>query len=99
MREEYEAIAGAGIVLQLDSPDLAADYHVGFQDLTESEFLKQAEQQGEVLNHALANVPAASARLHGATTSLATREGQRWVRPRVRPRRHDDTARRRRSDN
>jgi 5-methyltetrahydropteroyltriglutamate--homocysteine methyltransferase len=64
MREEYEAIAGAGIVLQLDSPDLAADHHVGFQDLTESEFLKQAEQQVEVLNHALANVPAASARLH-----------------------------------
>ncbi len=38
--------------------------HTGFQDLTESEFLKQAEQQVETLNHALANVPAGSARLH-----------------------------------
>jgi 5-methyltetrahydropteroyltriglutamate--homocysteine methyltransferase len=64
MQEEYEAIAGAGIVVQLDSPDLAMARHTGFQDLTEAEFLKQAEQQIEALNHALANVPASSARLH-----------------------------------
>jgi 5-methyltetrahydropteroyltriglutamate--homocysteine methyltransferase len=64
MKEEYEAIAGAGIVVQLDSPDLAMARHTGFQDLTEAEFLKQAEQQIEALNHALANVPASSARLH-----------------------------------
>ncbi|MGA3002757.1 MAG: cobalamin-independent methionine synthase II family protein [Acetobacteraceae bacterium] len=64
MQEEYEAIANAGIVVQLDSPDLAMARHTGFQDLTEAEFLKQAEQQIEALNHALANVPASSARLH-----------------------------------
>ncbi|MEJ0016916.1 MAG: cobalamin-independent methionine synthase II family protein [Acetobacteraceae bacterium] len=64
MREEYEAIAKAGIVVQLDSPDLAMARHTGFQDLSEPEFLKQAEQQIEALNHALANVPASSARLH-----------------------------------
>jgi 5-methyltetrahydropteroyltriglutamate--homocysteine methyltransferase len=64
MQEEYEAIAGAGIVVQLDSPDLAMARHTGFQDLTEAEFLKQAEQQVEALNHALASVPASSARLH-----------------------------------
>jgi 5-methyltetrahydropteroyltriglutamate--homocysteine methyltransferase len=64
MQEEYEAIAGAGIVVQLDSPDLAMARHTGFQDLTEAEFLRQAEHQVEALNHALANVPASSARLH-----------------------------------
>jgi 5-methyltetrahydropteroyltriglutamate--homocysteine methyltransferase len=64
MREEYETIASAGIVVQLDSPDLAMARHTGFQDLTEAEFLKQAEQQIEALNHALENVPASSARLH-----------------------------------
>jgi 5-methyltetrahydropteroyltriglutamate--homocysteine methyltransferase len=64
MQEEYEAIANAGIVVQLDSPDLAMARHTGFQDLSEAEFLKQAEQQVEALNHALANVPASSARLH-----------------------------------
>jgi 5-methyltetrahydropteroyltriglutamate--homocysteine methyltransferase len=64
MKEEYETIAAAGIVVQLDSPDLAMARHTGFQDLTEAEFLKQAEQQIEALNHALQNVPASSARLH-----------------------------------
>ncbi len=64
MKEEYEAIANAGIIVQLDSPDLAMARHTGFQDLTEAEFLKQAEQQIEALNHALENVPASSARLH-----------------------------------
>jgi 5-methyltetrahydropteroyltriglutamate--homocysteine methyltransferase len=64
MREEYEAITGAGIIVQLDSPDLAMARHMLFQDQTEAEFLKQAEQQIEALNHALANVPASMARLH-----------------------------------
>jgi 5-methyltetrahydropteroyltriglutamate--homocysteine methyltransferase len=64
MKEEYEAIASAGIVVQLDSPDLAMARHTGFQDLTEEQFLSQAEQQVEAMNHALANVPASSARLH-----------------------------------
>jgi 5-methyltetrahydropteroyltriglutamate--homocysteine methyltransferase len=64
MRPEYEAIAKAGIVVQLDSPDLAMARHTGFQDLTEAQFLTQAEQQVEALNDALANVPAGSARLH-----------------------------------
>ncbi len=64
MQPEYEAIARAGIVVQLDSPDLAMARHTGFQDLTEEQFLSQAEQQVEALNHALANVPAGSARLH-----------------------------------
>jgi 5-methyltetrahydropteroyltriglutamate--homocysteine methyltransferase len=64
MKEEYEAIASAGIIVQLDSPDLAMARHTGFQDLTEDQFLTQAEQQVEALNHALSNVPAGSARLH-----------------------------------
>ena len=64
MREEYEAIADAGIVLQLDCPDLAMARHTGFQDLSEAEFLKRAEHQVEALNHAVANLPAGSSRLH-----------------------------------
>jgi 5-methyltetrahydropteroyltriglutamate--homocysteine methyltransferase len=64
MQEEYEAIVNAGFVLQLDCPDLAMARHTGFQDLTEQEFLKRAEHQVEVLNHALRNVPASSLRMH-----------------------------------
>jgi len=64
MREEYEAIAGAGLILQVDCPDLAMAGHTSFQDLSEGEFLKRAEHQVETLNAAVANIPATSMRLH-----------------------------------
>jgi 5-methyltetrahydropteroyltriglutamate--homocysteine methyltransferase len=64
MREEYEAIVGAGFVLQVDCPDLAMARHTGFQDLTEQQFLARAEHQVEALNDALRNVPASALRMH-----------------------------------
>jgi 5-methyltetrahydropteroyltriglutamate--homocysteine methyltransferase len=64
MQEEYEAIVGAGFVLQLDCPDLAMAHHTSFQDLSEVDFLKRAEFHVEVLNHTLRNVPAEQARIH-----------------------------------
>ncbi|HEU0156591.1 MAG TPA: cobalamin-independent methionine synthase II family protein [Stellaceae bacterium] len=64
MQEEYEAIAGAGFVLQLDCPDLAMAHHTSFQELSEADFLKRAQFHVEVLNHALRNVPADRARIH-----------------------------------
>ncbi|HEY5208539.1 MAG TPA: cobalamin-independent methionine synthase II family protein [Stellaceae bacterium] len=64
MKAEYDAIAGAGIVLQIDCPDLAMSRHTGFQDLTEAEFLARATEQVEVLNHAVRDIPADRMRLH-----------------------------------
>jgi 5-methyltetrahydropteroyltriglutamate--homocysteine methyltransferase len=64
MREEYEAIAAAGLVLQVDCPDLAMSRHTGFQALSEAEFLARAAFHIEVLNHALARVPADMVRIH-----------------------------------
>jgi 5-methyltetrahydropteroyltriglutamate--homocysteine methyltransferase len=64
MKEEYEAIVGAGFLLQIDCPDLAMARHTAFQDLSEEEFLKRAEVQVEALNYALTNVPAESVRMH-----------------------------------
>ncbi|HEX4999642.1 MAG TPA: cobalamin-independent methionine synthase II family protein [Terriglobia bacterium] len=64
MRVEYEAIVQAGFILQLDCPDLAMARHTGFQDLTEAEFLKRAEHQVDVMNHALRNLPSDSLRMH-----------------------------------
>jgi 5-methyltetrahydropteroyltriglutamate--homocysteine methyltransferase len=64
MQDEYEAIVNAGLTLQLDCPDLAMARHTGFQDLSESDFLKRAEHQVEVLNHSLRNVPASRLRMH-----------------------------------
>jgi 5-methyltetrahydropteroyltriglutamate--homocysteine methyltransferase len=64
MRDEYEAIARAGFVLQVDCPDLAMARHTTFQTLTEAEFLKRAQFHVEALNHALAKVPAGQVRIH-----------------------------------
>ncbi len=64
MKVEYEAIVAAGLVVQIDCPDLAMSRHTGFQDLTEAEFLKRADVHVEALNYALENVPAESARMH-----------------------------------
>ncbi|MEQ8651912.1 MAG: cobalamin-independent methionine synthase II family protein [Kiloniellales bacterium] len=64
MKQEYDRIYKAGVVLQLDSPDLAFGRHVIFKDLSDAEFVKRAERQVEVLNHALRDIPAEAMRLH-----------------------------------
>jgi len=64
MRHEYEAIVESGLLLQLDSPDIGLGRHVMFNDLSDAEFLKQAELHIEVLNHALRNIPGDRVRIH-----------------------------------
>lgn len=64
LQPEYEAIANAGLLLQIDCPDVAMSRHTGFQDLSEADFLKRAAFDIEALNHALANVPANQVRVH-----------------------------------
>ncbi|MGE0734068.1 MAG: cobalamin-independent methionine synthase II family protein [Alphaproteobacteria bacterium] len=64
MRQEYEAVAKAGFVLQIDCPDLAMGRHIQFASLSLADFRKNAELHIDVLNHALANVPADRLRLH-----------------------------------
>jgi 5-methyltetrahydropteroyltriglutamate--homocysteine methyltransferase len=64
MKPEYDAIAAAGFVLQIDCPDLAMARHTGFQELSEKEFLERAEYQVEALNHAVRDIPADRMRMH-----------------------------------
>ena len=64
MRKEYETIAGAGLDLQLDCPDLALSRHMLFNELSDAEFIKVAESHVEALNHALAGVPEERVRVH-----------------------------------
>ena len=64
MRYEFETVAKAGIMLQLDCPDLAMGRHIQYADLDLPEFRKRAELHVEALNHALENVPKDMARLH-----------------------------------
>jgi len=64
LKEEYALIIEAGFVLHLDCPDLAMARHIGFQDLTETEFLKQSEGHVEAMNYALEGIPAEKVRMH-----------------------------------
>ncbi len=64
MRNEYETVAKAGIVLQLDCPDLGMGRHIQHADLSLPEWRKKAELHVEALNHAVANIPAEQLRLH-----------------------------------
>src|SRR5467141_1322661 len=64
MKHEYEAVAGAGFVLQVDCPDLAMGRHIQFADLSVEEFRKMARLHLEALDHALTKVPSDRVRLH-----------------------------------
>jgi 5-methyltetrahydropteroyltriglutamate--homocysteine methyltransferase len=64
MRHEYECVAKAGFVLQIDCPDLAMGRHIQYADLSLSEFRKRAQLHIEALNHALRNIPAEQLRIH-----------------------------------
>jgi 5-methyltetrahydropteroyltriglutamate--homocysteine methyltransferase len=64
MKVEYDAIHRAGLLLQVDCPDLAMGRHIQFDDLSVPEFRKKAALHIEALNHALADIPADSVRLH-----------------------------------
>ena len=64
MKTEYEAIAASGLLLQIDCPDLAMGRHIKYRDETTEQFLKHAEEQVEVLNHATASIPPDRMRMH-----------------------------------
>ena len=64
MRAEYEAIAAAGVTLQIDCPDLAMGRHIQYADLSVAEFRKRARLHVEALNHAVAAIPPERVRMH-----------------------------------
>lgn len=64
LRLEYEAIVAAGLLVQIDAPDLAMGRHTMYRNRTVEEFLRLAAMHIEVLNHALRNVAAERVRMH-----------------------------------
>lgn len=64
MKVEYEKITAAGLLLQVDCPDLAMGRHIRFRDADTATFKKAAQAQVEALNYALRNVPADRVRMH-----------------------------------
>ncbi|MEM9952382.1 MAG: cobalamin-independent methionine synthase II family protein [Chloroflexota bacterium] len=64
MKVEYKKITEAGLILQIDSPDLAMGRHIRFRNVDLATFRKAAQRQVEALNYALENVPAEQVRMH-----------------------------------
>ncbi|HEX2390135.1 MAG TPA: cobalamin-independent methionine synthase II family protein [Casimicrobiaceae bacterium] len=64
MRDEYETIASAGLVLQIDCPDLGMGRHIQYAELSVAEWRKKAQLHVDALNHAVRNIPAEQLRMH-----------------------------------
>lgn len=64
MKAEYETIVAAGLDLQVDCPDLALSRHMIFTELSDADFIKQAELHVDALNHALRDVSKDKVRVH-----------------------------------
>ena len=64
MRAEYEGLTQAGLLIQIDAPDMAMGRHTMYRDRTETDFVSLAARHVEVLNHALRNVAADRVRMH-----------------------------------
>jgi 5-methyltetrahydropteroyltriglutamate--homocysteine methyltransferase len=63
LREEYRAIVDAGLVLQVDDPELGATL-TGGPGADPQECRRAAAEHVELLNHALRGIPAERVRLH-----------------------------------
>ena len=64
LRHEYQAIVDAGLILQIDSPDLGLGRHMMYKDLDEAAYLTRIEQHVQALNFALDDIPADRVRMH-----------------------------------
>ena len=64
MKDEYNAIVNAGLILQIDCPDLAMTRVSQFSHLSVDEFKKVVELHVEVINYALADIDPERMRLH-----------------------------------
>ena len=64
LRQEYLAIHEAGLILQIDAPDLAMERTMTFQDLSEPEFLKVCELHVAAINKSIEGIPTDRVRLH-----------------------------------
>ena len=64
MRNEYLAIHRAGLILQIDAPDLAMDRTMMYRDLDDAAFVKRVEAHVAAINAGIEGIPADRVRLH-----------------------------------
>ncbi len=64
MRNEYQTIHMAGLILQIDAPDLAMDRTMMYRDLDDAGFVKAVERHVQAINEGIAGIPRERVRLH-----------------------------------
>jgi 5-methyltetrahydropteroyltriglutamate--homocysteine methyltransferase len=64
MRNEYRAIAEAGLILQIDAPDLAMDRTMFYRDQSDAEFAKTCALHVAMINRGIEGIPRERVRLH-----------------------------------
>jgi len=64
MSNEYMAIHKAGLVLQIDAPDLAMDRTMFYRDGSDADFVKAVELHVAMINKGIAGIPRDEVRLH-----------------------------------
>lgn len=64
MKEEYDAIAAAGFLVQLDCPDLAAGWENQPPGTTLAEFRRQVATRLELIDYATRDIPPERLRMH-----------------------------------
>ena len=63
MHGEYKAITDAGLILQIDDPDLPDGWQM-FPDMSVADYRKYADLRVEAINRALTGIPESQVRLH-----------------------------------
>ena len=61
---EYKSAIAAGLILQIDAPDLALERHISFYDRPLSEFLAFVDNVINLINKSIAGLPKERIRLH-----------------------------------
>ena len=64
MKNEYHAIHKAGLILQIDAPDLAMDRIMMYRDLDDAGFVKAVERHVRAINEGIDGIPRDRVRLH-----------------------------------
>jgi 5-methyltetrahydropteroyltriglutamate--homocysteine methyltransferase len=64
MKNEYQAIYKAGLLLQIDAPDLAMDRTMMYRDLDDAGFVKAVERHVRAINEGIAGILRERVRLH-----------------------------------
>jgi len=64
MAHEYRAIHEAGLILQIDAPDLAMDRTMMFRDLSDDAFVEMCAAHVAAINAGITGIPPEAVRLH-----------------------------------